>query len=147
MGAAVGGRLIVSPNTDEGVIRHTKALGLLSLPGAFTPTEAFQGIHFGADAVKAFPGDDLPPVVLKAWRAVLPKDTLLMPTGGVTVENMGDYLEAGVNGFGVGSNIFKPLDTVDQVKKKAESFVGAYRDVVARKLASAAPANSKRVKT
>jgi len=142
--AAAGGKLIVSPNTDEAVIQRTKVLGLISLPGAFTPTEAFKGIHSGSDAVKAFPGDDLPPHVLQAWRAVLPKETLLMPTGGVTVENMYDYVEAGVNRFGVGSSIFKPTDTPDQVKKKAESLVAAYNDVVARKTS---PHNAKRTKT
>jgi 2-dehydro-3-deoxyphosphogalactonate aldolase len=145
--AAAGGKVIVSPNTNEAVIRHTKALGLISVPGAFTPTEAFQAIQFGSDAVKAFPGDDLPPLVLRAWRAVLPKSTLLMPTGGVTVDNMADYLEAGVNGFGVGSSIFKPTDSPDQVQKKADSFVLAHRDIVARRIAATLPANTKRAKT
>jgi 2-dehydro-3-deoxyphosphogalactonate aldolase len=128
--AEAGGKLIVSPNIEESVVRRSKELGLLSLPGCATPTEAFAALRFGADGVKAFPGEDIPPKIVKAWRAVLPKDTLLIPTGGVTVENMSTYWDAGVNGFGIGSNIFKPGETPASIKEKAEKFVEEGRNLV-----------------
>jgi len=133
--AQAGGKLIVSPNMDESVVRRTKELGLLSLPGCFTPTEAFSALHAGADGIKAFPGEAIPPHILKAWRAVLPKESRVVPTGGVTVENMGLYWDAGVNGFGIGSNIFKPGESASVVKAKAESFVAKCHSLVQERVA------------
>ncbi|CAE7758473.1 dgoA [Symbiodinium sp. CCMP2456] len=126
---AVGGKLIVSPNTDPIVIRRTKELGLISFPGVCTPTEAFAAIRAGADALKAFPGEQLPPNIIKAWRAVLPKTTCLMPVGGVSTENMAAYLEAGASGFGVGTALYQAGDTADTCRKKAQAFVRKYREL------------------
>eukprot|EP00928_Gymnodinium_smaydae_P005210 TRINITY_DN1178_c0_g1_i1.p1 TRINITY_DN1178_c0_g1~~TRINITY_DN1178_c0_g1_i1.p1 ORF type:complete len:533 (+),score=78.39 TRINITY_DN1178_c0_g1_i1:56-1654(+) len=123
--AQAGGRLIVSPNTDVDVVKKTKALGILSLPGAATPTEALVALRAGADGVKAFPGEHLPPKTLKAWMAILPKDTVMIPTGGICAENVKVYWEAGVRGFGVGSNVFKPGDLPETVAKKATELVVA----------------------
>ncbi|CAE6920635.1 dgoA [Symbiodinium sp. CCMP2592] len=126
---AVGGKLIVSPNMDPVVIRRTKELGLISFPGVCTPTEAFAAIRAGADALKAFPGEQLPPNIIKAWRAVLPQTTCLMPVGGVSTENMAAYLEAGASGFGVGTALYQAGDTADTCRKKAQAFLRKYREL------------------
>eukprot|EP00929_Paragymnodinium_shiwhaense_P054362 TRINITY_DN27239_c0_g3_i3.p2 TRINITY_DN27239_c0_g3~~TRINITY_DN27239_c0_g3_i3.p2 ORF type:complete len:348 (+),score=64.44 TRINITY_DN27239_c0_g3_i3:116-1159(+) len=135
--AKAGGKLIVSPNVDEAVVRRSKALGLFSLPGCNTPSEAFAALKYGADGVKAFPGEHLTPKILKAWRAVLPKEALLTPTGGITVDNMKEYWDAGVNGFGIGSNIFKPGDAPSAVGAKAVDFVRAASCLPKREAAAA----------
>ncbi|CAK0865502.1 unnamed protein product, partial [Prorocentrum cordatum] len=122
--AGAGGTLVVSPNMDESVIRATKALGLVSVPGVATPTEALAALRYGADALKAFPGEQLPPRIVKAWSAILPKGTCVLPTGGVSAENMGEYWAAGARGFGVGTNLFKPGDSVDEVADEASYFRG-----------------------
>ncbi len=80
----VGGRIVVSPNTDQTVIKATKSLGMVSIPGVSSPSEAFTALKAGADMLKLFPADALPPTVVKAWRAVLPKDLWLLPVGGIT---------------------------------------------------------------
>eukprot|EP00927_Polykrikos_kofoidii_P007655 TRINITY_DN13149_c0_g1_i1.p1 TRINITY_DN13149_c0_g1~~TRINITY_DN13149_c0_g1_i1.p1 ORF type:complete len:547 (+),score=122.46 TRINITY_DN13149_c0_g1_i1:94-1734(+) len=123
--AEAGGTLVISPNADEDVIRRTKELGLISLPGVATPTEAFAALKWGADGLKAFPGEQLPPKVLKAWRAVLPKDCCLLAVGGVTPETMANYWAIGVNGFGIGSNIYSPGDGPEAALEKAKAFVAA----------------------
>lgn len=102
--AAAGGKFIISPNTDEGVIKATKAAGLVSIPGAFTPTEAQQAATYGADFVKLFPADGLGAKYVKAVRAPLSHIDFLA-VGGICENNMGEYLSAGMCGFGIGSNI------------------------------------------
>ena len=87
--AAAGGRLIVMPHADHAVIRAAKAQGLLCVPGVATPTEAFGALAAGADALKLFPAEALPPAIVKAWRAVLPADVWLLPVGGITPEQHG----------------------------------------------------------
>eukprot|EP00429_Kryptoperidinium_foliaceum_P099857 CAMPEP_0176259176 /NCGR_PEP_ID=MMETSP0121_2-20121125/38940_1 /TAXON_ID=160619 /ORGANISM="Kryptoperidinium foliaceum, Strain CCMP 1326" /LENGTH=207 /DNA_ID=CAMNT_0017599063 /DNA_START=17 /DNA_END=640 /DNA_ORIENTATION=- len=120
--AEAGGKIIVSPNFDEQVVRRTKALGLISVPGVATPTEAFAAVRCGADALKAFPGEQFPPKIIKAWCMVLPPQTRVFPTGGVTLENMKDYLDAGASGFGVGTSLYKAGDSVEVVRSKAAAF-------------------------
>jgi 2-dehydro-3-deoxyphosphogalactonate aldolase len=121
--AAAGGRLIVMPHADLAVVRHAKSLDLMCVPGVATPTEAFAALAAGADALKLFPGEMLAPSVLKAMRAVLPKDTLVLPVGGVNEENMAQFWAAGANGFGVGSSLYKPGSTVAEVSARARSLV------------------------
>mmetsp|Transcript_31953 Transcript_31953/g.48180 ORF Transcript_31953/g.48180 Transcript_31953/m.48180 type:complete len:237 (-) Transcript_31953:115-825(-) len=121
--AATGASLVVSPNVDEAVVRKTKALGMISLPGVATPSEAFSALRWGADALKAFPGEQIPPKIIKAWKAVLPKTVCLMPVGGVTLANMQDYWDVGASGFGVGTSLYAPGDTPEEVAKKARDFV------------------------
>lgn len=125
--AATGARLIVSPNTDTTVIRATKAAGLVALPGAATPTEAFAALAAGADAVKLFPAEGLPPAVVKAWRAVLPRGTRLLPVGGIDVAALAPYRAAGADGFGLGSALYKPGMTALDVGERAARFVAAWR--------------------
>ena len=124
--AEAGGQLIISPNTNTDVIRETKALGLLSLPGFFTPSEAFAALDAGADALKLFPAEIAGPKGLKAVRAVLPAATRVYPVGGVDPDSMAAWLGAGASGFGIGSAVFKPGQTADQVGRQAAQFVTAW---------------------
>jgi 2-dehydro-3-deoxyphosphogalactonate aldolase len=125
--AATGAKLIIAPNFAPPVITAAKARGLIALPGVATPTEAFAALAAGADGLKMFPGELLPPVAVKAWRAVLPKETLLVPTGGVTPDNVATYRAAGADGFGIGSALYKPGMPRDELAQKAAAFVAAIR--------------------
>ena len=122
-----GGRLVVMPHCDPNVIAAAKDSGLWCIPGVATPTEAFSALAAGADALKLFPAEALPPAVLKAWRAVLPKELRLMPVGGVTPENIAAYVEAGAGGFGIGSALYKPGLAAAEVGARARSFAVAWR--------------------
>jgi len=125
--AAAGGRLAVMPHADVALISAAKAAGLTCIPGVATPTEAFAALDAGADALKLFPAEALPPSVVKAWRAVLPHETALFPVGGITPEKMADYVAAGASGFGLGSALYRPGDASGQVADKAAAFVAAWR--------------------
>ncbi|MBA4095544.1 MAG: 2-dehydro-3-deoxy-6-phosphogalactonate aldolase [Rhodospirillum sp.] len=125
--AATGAKLIIAPNFSPPVIAAAKARGLIALPGVATPTEAFAALAAGADGLKMFPGELLPPVAVNAWRAVLPKEALLVPTGGVTPDNVAAYRTAGANGFGIGSALYKPGMSRDELAQKAAAFVSAVR--------------------
>lgn len=114
-----GGRLIVAPNCNSDVIRAAVDLGMVCMPGVFTPTEAFTALDAGATALKLFPAEMIGPAAVKALRAVLPPAAMLLPVGGITALNMGEYLRAGANGFGIGSSLFKPGDSAESVKQKA----------------------------
>jgi 2-dehydro-3-deoxyphosphogalactonate aldolase len=121
--AARGGSLIVSPNSDPLVIRAAVAAGLVSLPGYFTPTEAFAALATGAHGLKLFPADATPPAVLKAHRAVLPKQVPVLAVGGIAVDTMAAWTAAGANGFGLGSNLYKPGKPATDVAHDARAFV------------------------
>jgi 2-dehydro-3-deoxyphosphogalactonate aldolase len=121
----VGGRLIVMPHADAAVVRAAKAGGLYALPGFATATEAFAMIAAGADGLKLFPAEANPPRVLKALRAVLPKDMPILPVGSITPDNMADYSAAGANGFGLGSALYKPGATPAEVAERARAFIAA----------------------
>lgn len=122
---AAGGRLIVSPNTDVGVIKETKRLGLLSAPGFFTPTEAFSALEAGADCLKLFPAETAPPAYVKALRAVLPREACLLAVGGVGTDNVAAYRAAGANGFGIGGALYAPGMTVQDVFARATALTQA----------------------
>jgi 2-dehydro-3-deoxyphosphogalactonate aldolase len=119
----VGGRLIVSPNTYAPVIEAAAAAGMVSAPGYFTPSEAFAALRAGATALKLFPAEAASPAVVKGQRAVLPKHVPLLVVGGVTATNMRPYLDAGANGFGLGSGVYKPGQTPPEVAAQARSYV------------------------
>jgi 2-dehydro-3-deoxyphosphogalactonate aldolase len=125
--AAAGGRLIVSPNFDPDVVAASKRTGLISMPGFFTPSEAFAALATGADGLKLFPAEAAGASVLKAIRAVLPPDVPIFPVGGIEPGSLQLYLRAGATGFGVGSSVFKSGQTPDQVQRQAESFSAAWR--------------------
>jgi len=125
--ADAGGDLIVAPNMDVEVIRAAKARGLVALPGVATPTEAFAALRAGADALKAFPAEMIPPYVVKAWRAVIPRAVHILPVGGVTPTTMAEYVKAGATGFGLGSALYKVGDSAERLAKNARAFVEGWR--------------------
>jgi len=125
--AATGAKLMIAPNCGPPVIATAKARGLIALPGVATPTEAFTALAAGADGLKMFPGELLPPAAVKAWRAVLPKNTLLIPTGGVNPENVAAYRAAGADGFGIGSALYKPGTSRGELAQRAAAFIAAVR--------------------
>jgi 2-dehydro-3-deoxyphosphogalactonate aldolase len=133
-----GGRLIVMPHSDAVVIGRARDLGLLCTPGVATPTEAFAALKAGADALKLFPAEAMPPSVVKAWRAVFPKNVLLLPVGGIKPDNMQPYLEAGADGFGLGSALFGPSLSAEDVAQNARRFVHAWRSISASRHSAAA---------
>jgi len=129
--ADAGGRLIVMPHADPAVIDAAKGLDLCCVPGVATPTEAFGALAAGADALKMFPAEALPPAVVKAWRAVLPKDAWLVPVGGITPQAMAPYLAAGANAFGLGSALYRAGQSAREIARCADAFVAAYRKLEA----------------
>lgn len=129
---AAGGRLMVSPNCDARVIAHAAALGMLCAPGVATPTEAFVALEAGAHALKLFPAEMVGHGGLKAMKSVLPGGTDFWPVGGVTPESMGAWVKAGATGFGIGSQLYAPGTSADQVLERARAFVAAWQATAAR---------------
>jgi len=127
----VGGRLVVMPHADLDVIRRAKEQGLICTPGVATPTEAFAALKAGADGIKIFPAEAVPPAVVKAWRAVLPKDAIVVPVGGIKPDSMRPYIDAGANGFGLGSALFTPAMSVEEIGRNARSFAAAWQGLSA----------------
>jgi 2-dehydro-3-deoxyphosphogalactonate aldolase len=123
----VGGKLIVMPHADIDVIKRAKELRLVCTPGVATPTEAFAALKVGADGIKIFPAEATPPAVVKAWRAVLPKEAIVLPVGGIKPDNMKPYVDAGANGFGLGSALFTPSMPVDEIARNARDFAAAWQ--------------------
>lgn len=126
---AAGGQLIVMPHSDPVVLKAAKEADLYLAPGVVTPTEAFAALAAGADVLKLFPAESLTPAVVKALLAVLPKGTALVPVGGISPDNMQPFLDAGVAGFGLGSGLFKPGMTVQQVADNAKAYAQAWRSL------------------
>lgn len=123
---AAGGTLCVAPDGNPEVIARAVRLGLTPLPGVFTPTEAFAAIRAGASYLKLFPAEASSPAVLKAWRAVLPGTAHVLPVGGISADNMADWLDAGAAGFGIGGSLYKPGDKARDVAAKAAVLVAAW---------------------
>ena len=122
-----GGRLIVSPDCNIEVISAAAAVGLVSSPGYFTPSEAFAAIRAGAHSIKLFPAEAASPAVVKSQKAVLPKDLPLIVVGGVTPESVGGWMEAGADGFGLGGGLYKPGQDPRTTLDKARAYVAAAR--------------------
>ena len=120
--AEAGAKLVVMPNGNGIVVKAAKDRGLIAIPGITTPSEAFAMLEAGADALKLFPAEGIPPSVLKAMKAVLPSTVPILPVGGITPEKMNDYLKAGAIGFGLGSALYKPGMTLRDIRKNAEAF-------------------------
>ncbi len=123
--AAAGGRLIVAPNFDADLVRAAKAAGLATLPGVMTPSEGFAALQSGADGLKLFPAEIIPPAVFRAWRAVFPPETLLLAVGGVGVDNLKSYARAGASGYGIGSALYKPGRPAAKIGTLARALVAA----------------------
>lgn len=124
--ATAGGQIIVAPNLDVEVVNETKALGLASWPGVLTASECFAALKAGADGLKIFPCSVIGPAGLKAMRAVLPPQTRIYAVGGAEPANFSEWFAAGVDGFGVGSALFKPGQRTSELKKAAREIVQAY---------------------
>ena len=122
-----GGKLIVTPHAELSVVRAAKDAGLFAVPGFFNPTEAFALLKAGADAIKLFPAEVLGPPMLKALKAVLPKDTLVVPVGGINDKSIPQWIAAGANGFGAGSSIYVPGDDGYTVLQKAKRLLDALK--------------------
>jgi 2-dehydro-3-deoxyphosphogalactonate aldolase len=118
-----GGRLVVAPNTDARVIAAAVQTEMVAAPGYFTPTEAFTALDAGAQALKLFPAEGASPAVLKAQRAVLPKDVPILVVGGVQPDGMAPWTDAGANGFGLGSGLFAPGRSAEEVHARAKAYV------------------------
>lgn len=125
--ADAGGQVVISPNTDAEVIRAAKGAGLVSMPGVFTPTEAFAALKGGADVLKLFPAEIAGPAAIKAIRAVLPGGTRVYAVGGATPGSLAEWAAAGAAGFGIGSALYRPGQGHDETGHKARAFVEAWR--------------------
>ena len=122
-----GGELIISPNLNVDVIHETVEQDMVSIPGCYTPSEAFVALDAGADVIKFFPADTLGISFIKGVKAVLPKDTRICPTGGVNADNMGDFITAGATSMGMGSALYKAGKSLEDLRKSANDFVTAYQ--------------------
>jgi 2-dehydro-3-deoxyphosphogalactonate aldolase len=118
-----GGELIVMPHSDGDVVRAAKAQGLACAPGVATPNEAFLALKNGADVLKMFPAEQLGAHVVKAWRAVISAKVPLVPVGGIAPDNMGPFLTAGANGFGLGSALYKPGQSAAATLAHAKAYI------------------------
>ena len=124
---AAGGTLIIAPNANVRVIAAAAERGYVALPGIATPTEAFAALEAGAAALKLFPAEAASPTVLKAMRAVLPKNTRVLPVGGIVPEIMAEWQKAGAAGFGLGSALYAPGMTAADVGARATGFITALK--------------------
>lgn len=121
-----GGQIIVSPNTDPAVIAASVDAGLISMPGVFTASEALLALKHGAHALKFFPASILGADGIAAIRAVVPPGTELCAVGGIEPSQLADYLAAGVSGFGIGSQLYRPGVSGDFVQERSKALVAAY---------------------
>lgn len=124
--AGAGGRMVVSPDCNPAVIDATREQGLLSFPGVATPSECFTALRHGANGLKLFPAFLVGVEGLRAISAVLPGDTKTYAVGGVGPDTFADWAAAGVTGFGIGSGIYKPGFSPDEVRTRARAIVAAY---------------------
>ncbi len=122
-----GGRLMVSPNCNQAVIRRAAELGMYCAPGVATPTEAFAALDAGADALKLFPADMVGHAGLKAFNSVVPAGTPMWPVGGITPDNMEGWVRAGATGFGIGGQLYTPGTTLEELAQRAAAYVAKWR--------------------
>ena len=122
-----GGELIVMPHADPEVVIAAKSHAMACSPGVATPTEAFIALKHGADVLKMFPAEQLGCQIVKAWRAVIATQVPLVPVGGITPDNMGPFLTAGANGFGLGSALYQPGQSAAVTASHAKAFINGLR--------------------
>jgi 2-dehydro-3-deoxyphosphogalactonate aldolase len=125
---AAGGRLMVTPHIDPKLIRYAAERGLICAAGFATPSEAFAAIGAGAQALKLFPAAHFGPGYVRALKAVLPAATPVFAVGGVTPDDLGDFLRAGCVGAGLGGDLYAPGQSTTITRTRAERFVAAYRE-------------------
>ena len=129
-----GAKLIVSPNTNHDVIKETKKLKMVSIPGCFTASEALSAINSGADALKFFPASSLGSKTFNAINQVLPKNTKSFAVGGINSSNMKEWIDFNISGFGIGSNIYNPKMSLYEIKNRVEDFTKMYQAISNKKL-------------
>ena len=125
---SAGGQIVVSPNLDDEVAQACRHHDCIYCPGVATPSEAFRALKLGASALKFFPAELITPTVVKAMRAVLPTDAIVLPVGGISPDNMPDYLSVGANGFGLGSGLYKPGKSIEEITNDANGYVAAMQN-------------------
>lgn len=128
--ASIGAQLIVSPNCDPLVIRRSLKYGMVSMPGVLTPTEAFAAIAAGAKYLKLFPAASLGPDYVKNLKSVLPKDLCLLAVGGIHMDNMADFHRAGIDGFGIGGDLYRPGRSAEEVADLATVYIEKFTKLV-----------------
>ncbi|WP_378946268.1 2-dehydro-3-deoxy-6-phosphogalactonate aldolase [Mesorhizobium sp. ANAO-SY3R2] len=121
-----GGRLLVSPNIDAEVMGRAAVRKMVTMPGVFTPTEAFLALRLGASALKFFPASVLGAGGIAAIRAVLPKETQVGVVGGVSEADFAAYAKVGVQLFGLGSSLYKPGMSAAEVGARARAAVAGW---------------------
>lgn len=124
---AAGGQLIIAPNFNAAVVHAAKNESMVVIPGVATPTEAFAALAAGADAIKLFPAEMISPAAVKAMRAVLPRDAMLIPVGSIGAANMAAYAKAGANGFGIGSSLYSPALNTSDLNQRATDLIANYQ--------------------
>lgn len=123
--AETGAQLVVAPNCDAHVIREAKNRGMWVLPGVATPSEAFTALQAGADGLKLFPADVIGMTGLHAWKATLPRGTLLIPVGGIMPDIIQNWCHAGASAFGIGSALYQPGIELEQLRQRARAYVAS----------------------
>ena len=124
--ADIGGRIMVSPNTDADVIRHASSCGLITMPGCYTASEALLAVRSGASALKFFPAGSLGASGIAAIKTILPANAVIGAVGGVSDQNFSEYARAGIQTFGIGSSLYRPGDSAETVRAKARLTITAY---------------------
>jgi 2-dehydro-3-deoxyphosphogalactonate aldolase len=127
--AATGARLMVTPNTDEDIVRYAKTKGLRTVIGAMTPSEALAAVHAGADALKIFPASIVGPHFARMLKAVLPRAVPVYAVGGITPASLVDYAGAGWEGFGLGGELYRPGQSVEATRESAIKFRRAWEEL------------------
>lgn len=123
--AKVGGQICVAPNTNTAVIQAAGAAGLAPMPGVATVSEAFAALDAGAEILKVFPASSVGPDTILAWRAVLPQSAKVLAVGGTNADNAQAYLQAGCQGIGAGSDLYRPGRSPDDVATRARKLIAA----------------------
>lgn len=124
----LGGKLVVTPNTQPMVIRRAVELGMTVCAGCATASEAFNALEAGAQALKIFPSVSFGPDYIKALKAVLPPQVPVFAVGGITPENLPLYLTAGCVGAGLGGDLYRAGQPVERTAQQAAAFVRAYKE-------------------
>ena len=123
--AQAGAKLVVTPNTNPQVIRRAVGHGMQVCAGCATATEAFTALEAGAQWLKIFPATAFGPAYIAALKAVLPADVPVLAVGGVTPENLRDYLRAGCTGAGLGSDLYRAGQRVEMTRQQGQRFMAA----------------------
>ncbi|MGL4859215.1 MAG: 2-dehydro-3-deoxy-6-phosphogalactonate aldolase [Enterobacteriaceae bacterium] len=130
--AEVGGKLVVTPNISPAVIRRARERDMMVCAGFMTATEAFTALDAGAQSLKLFPSSSLGPDYIKALKAVIPASVTLFAVGGVTPQNLSDYLHAGCTGAGLGSDLYRAGQGPERTAQQAKAFINAFREYHAK---------------